>query len=337
MKDLSQCVVTKRVVEWQPKSKPKIKTSRSTLIWLTIPIGLLVWNLVSKPSGVIANYPAQVGLPASAAPTDTNQPSTIKIQVKLTSAEDLKVKRGDRISEGDVISDRSAERIQKQSEIDAIRMQITEAEKIKSASGKLPSLELPAASYVQEEQSIEQVRSEIAIQNKKIEELQSVDVPDAVNEHEQAILDKLKMRLKMANGDLEAAKTRRKYQEYEHQRNLQNSVMEHGKAEQIYGSRQSELSARLTQLESELTSIAQVRAPFSGTVRSVKWLAQTDQSLAVEIAISVDKTTATQAKRNYPLERKEETTSGITRIISIDLGTTEEAPEVEPDTGEEEQ
>ena len=120
---------------------------------------------------------------------------------------------------------------------------------------------------------------------------------------------------------------------------MQNSLIEQGKAEQIYGSRQAELSAKLTQLESELAAIAQVRAPFSGTVRSIKWLAQTDQSLAVEIAIAVDKTTATQAKRNYPLERKPESIEPITRIISIDLGTTEESPEVEqPDTeGEEEQ
>ena len=297
-----------------------------------LPVVLIGLGFFAKPSGVIAKYPAQKELPAT---SETSQPKTIKIQIKLNSAEDLRVKKGDRLVEGDIISDRTVERTQKEVEIAALKTQLADAEKIKAASGTLPPLELPPTSYVQQEQAIAQVKSEISIQKKKIEELESVDLPEVVGEHEKAILDKLSLRKNAATADLEAAKSQRKYQEYEHARSMQLAKMEQAKSDQIFISQQAELQAKLSRLESELEAIAAVRAPFSGTVRSVKWLQQVDRSLVVEVAIAVTATTANRVRispiPHLPLEQPTEKT--FTRIISIES----DAPQEEPSEPVEEQ
>jgi len=129
-------------------------------------------------------------------------------------------------------------------------------------------------------------------------------------EHEQTKLAELKRNhtaavrdYQLAMGKLQTAKDNRKYQEY------QASVTEAQRIEQMNQSRLnyqrqlaeyeqrladrefqvSQLQARLNDVDNQIASLAQVKAPYSGTVRRIRWLGQSpDGSLTAEVTLMVN-------------------------------------------------
>ncbi len=111
------------------------------------------------------------------------------------------------------------------------------------------------------------------------------------------------MRLfQLALGKLQSAKEGRAYQEYQASVNAAQRVEQYNQAQLNYQRQLSEyeqrirdkqfqtaqVQARLDDVENAIASLAQVKAPYGGTVRRVKWLGQSpDGSLTAEITLMV--------------------------------------------------
>jgi chromosome segregation ATPase len=158
---------------------------------------------------------------------------------------------------------------------------------------------------------IASITSELELKKQEIDYLSQVkNLDPIILEHEQTKLAELKQKhtaavrdYQLAMGKLQTAKDNRKYQEY------QASVSEAHRIEQMNQSRLnyqrqlaeyeqrladrefqvSQLQARLNDVENAIASLAQVKAPYSGTVRRIRWLGQSpDGSLTAEVTLMVD-------------------------------------------------
>ncbi|WP_181280676.1 hypothetical protein [Aphanothece hegewaldii] len=128
-------------------------------------------------------------------------------------------------------------------------------------------------------------------------------------EHEQAILkqlqdqqEKAKLQLQITQSQLTAAKERRTQEEYqlhleENRRAiaLQNQQIEIERQRTIRAGQlqeqeysKAQIQAKLQEVDNALTQLSTVKAPYSGTVKKVKWKGQSDHTLLVELTFDVD-------------------------------------------------
>jgi multidrug efflux pump subunit AcrA (membrane-fusion protein) len=184
---------------------------------------------------------------------------------------------------------------------------------------------LPPVSYLEQEAAVEKTKaallrtrvsetasitSELELKKQEIDYLSQVpNLDPIILEHEQTKLAELKRNhtaavrdYQLAMGKLQTAKDNRKYQEY------QASVTEVQRIEQMNQARLnyqqqlaqyeqrladrefqvSQLQARLNDVNNAIASLAQVKAPYSGTVRRIRWLGQSpDGSLTAEVTVMV--------------------------------------------------
>ncbi|MBE9170381.1 hypothetical protein IQ238_23635 [Pleurocapsales cyanobacterium LEGE 06147] len=251
---------------------------------------------------------------------------TVKVAepTDLKIAEGQEIKRGDIIS--DRISEKT--RLTSQQQILQLSLdRLKSASITPPASPALvpPVKALPPVSYLEQEAAVEKskaqiasITSEIDLKKQEIDYLSQVpNLDPIILEHEQTKLDELKRNhtaavrdYQLAMGKLQSAKDNRKYQEY------QASVTEAQRIEQMNQSRLnyqrqlaeyeqrladrefqvSQLQARLNDVENALSgaapraiaSLAQVKAPYSGTVRRIRWLGQSpDGSLTASVTLMV--------------------------------------------------
>jgi hypothetical protein len=182
-----------------------------------------------------------------------SEPRNIKISLTLSSPQDLKVKQGDEVVKGQVLSDRTSER----SRLLARKKQLElSLEKLNlplppiTPSKPIPALsKLPPVSYQEEEANIKLKHQElgkaekaIANQEEKIRQIREILPPsprhpvtpspsspqspqlDLIIEHEQAVLENLRrasdeaqVQLEIAQAKLSSAKEQRAYSEYQRQ------------------------------------------------------------------------------------------------------------------------
>ncbi len=176
-----------------------------------------------------------------------SEPRNIKISLTLSSPQDLKVKQGDEVVKGQVLSDRTSERTRllarkKQLELSLEKLNLP-LPPIKPPQ-PIPALsKLPPVSYQEEEANIKLKHQElgkaekaIANQEEKIRQIQELRSKSEVRsqnsspkleliiEHEQAVLENLRrasdeaqVQLEIAQAKLSTAKENRAYAEYQRQ------------------------------------------------------------------------------------------------------------------------
>ncbi len=255
--------------------------------------------------------------------TATISPRRLTVTVKVAEPTDLKIAEGQEIKQGDIISDRATEKTRLTSQQQILQLSL---ERLKSASVTPPTppaptpvvKALPPVSYLEQEAAVEKTKaaiasitSELELKKQEIDYLSQVPNLDSIIlEHEQTKLAELKRNhtaavrdYQLAMGKLQTAKDNRKYQEY------QASVSEAQRIEQMNQSRLnyqrqlaeyeqrladrefqvSQLQARLNDVDNQIASLAQVKAPYSGTVRRIRWLGQSsDGSLTAEVTLMVN-------------------------------------------------
>jgi hypothetical protein len=254
--------------------------------------------------------------------TATTSPRRLTVTVKVAEPADLKIAEGQSIKQGDIISDRATEKTRLTSQQKQLQLSL---ERLKAASVTPPTppaptpvvKALPPVSYLEHEAAVEKTKaaiasitSELDLKKQEIDYLSQVpNLDPIILEHEQTKLDELKRNhtaavrdYQLAMGKLQTAKDNRKYQEY------QASVSEAQRIEQMNQSRLnyqrqlaeyeqrladrefqvSQLQARLNDVDNQIASLAQVKAPYSGTVRRIRWLGQSpDGSLTAEVTLMV--------------------------------------------------
>jgi hypothetical protein len=263
-----------------------------------------------------------------AEPTTSPRRLTVTVKVAepadLKIAEGQEIKQGDIIS--DRISEKN--RLTSQQKQLQLSLERLKAASVTPPTPPAPTpvvKALPPVSYLEHEAAVEKAKaaiasitSELDLKKQEIDYLSKVpNLDPIILEHEQTKLDELKRNhtaavrdYQLAMGKLQTAKDNRKYQEY------QASVSEAQRIEQMNQSRLnyqrqlaeyeqrladrefqvSQLQARLNDVENALSkaapsataSLSVVKAPYSGTVRRIKWLGQApDGSLSAEITLMV--------------------------------------------------
>ena len=254
--------------------------------------------------------------------TELTSPRRLTVTVRVQEPEDLKVKEEDTIKAGQVIADRERERTRLTSQKQQLDLSL---QRLKTSTITPPSppksvpvvKALPPISFAEHEAAIEKTKVAIASKESEIElkqqeitylsELPNLD--PIILEHEQVKLKELKQAhteavrdYQLAVGKLQSAKESRAYQEYQDSVNTAQRVEQYNQAQLNYQRQLAEYEQRLTDKEFQITQVksklnnvdnaiaqlAQVKAPYGGTVRRIKWLGQSpDGSLTAEVTLMV--------------------------------------------------
>jgi|GEM_PF-1581535 len=303
---------------------------------LIIPLLLLTACEETKPVSLLTDNKAMAS-EIIAAP-DLPKFRLHKITLAVDKPNDLKVKQGSAVSEGQIIADQEDERdrlLQRKAElmlaVDRLKKQlITEPQKpLEPLKPKpVPALtDLGDVSYQQYEAAIEKAKKEVDrataeldLKNREIDFIKGVEgIDPAIIEHELAAVAQLKAKVKdaaievsLTEGKLLTARQERQQKEYQHsldaarrieEANTAQSFYQHQVAENLIAfQRQSadyerelrERDYRTTQTKLQLSGIddnisklSTIRSPYSGTVKRVKFINQTDNKLNIELSIVI--------------------------------------------------
>jgi multidrug efflux pump subunit AcrA (membrane-fusion protein) len=218
------------------------------------------------------------------------QPKRHKITVNLTSPNDLKVKEGQRIQQGDVISDRTEQRQQ----LEARKKQLEVA--IAQMSLPLnPIASLPAPNLDSEQVALKKATFQLEQATKALNEypgiqfkdpwLREVFEPEKIKE-----LASLKQRQLEASIAVEAALARlseakTRYQQEQYQHSIQLAAQQTNLQKQQYDL--ASLASQLQEVEEKLGELVAVRSPYAGRVRRVKVLGQNERLIQVEVTLDI--------------------------------------------------
>jgi hypothetical protein len=284
-----------------------------TVIFAMSPYGIKA----TQTSASIPSKPTVVSTDST-----TTSPRRLTVTVRVQEPEDLKVKEEDTIKAGQVIADRERERTRLTSQKQQLQLSL---QRLKTSTITPPTppqpvpvvKALPPISLAEHQAAIEKakvaiasVESEIELKQQEIaylSELPSLD--PIILEHEQVKLKELKQShteavrdYQLAVGKLQSAKEGRAYQEYVASVNAAQRVEQYNQAqlnyqrqlaeyEQRFRDKQfqtAQIQGRLDDVANAIASLSQVKAPYGGTVRRIKWLGQSpDGSLTAEITLMV--------------------------------------------------
>ncbi|HEY9874485.1 MAG TPA: hypothetical protein V6D12_13675 [Candidatus Obscuribacterales bacterium] len=269
--------------------------------------------------------PAVVAPSPSAAPMTTTAPTAtsrrMKIQISVTSPDDLKVKEGNKIDAGDILADRDRERSRLTSQKQQLQLsktRIAGAIVLKPAPpAPVPAVkELPPISYEEQKSRIDtakldvdRARERLDIQQRKLDAIKLIpenELPAAVLSHEEAVMRDYERKLAEAESNfslvqsqLQSAKDSRAYDEYKasleearrqeeanqatltYQRQLQESLQD----ERNKQFQISQIDAKLQEVDNQIAQLSTIKAPYAGTIKRIKWLGQNNNLLAVELTL----------------------------------------------------
>ena len=254
-------------------------------------IGATSWFALIKTSSSQNNQITPITFSTDIPKSKTRTtPRRFTISVTLTDPSDLKVKQGDRVTKGQVLSDRTTARQQ----LEAKKRQLEIA--IKRMSLPLSGVaELPKPDFAIEEAAIERAKYELAALDKayvpstrfKTRELEEIYDKDILEKRAKLQESKARaaMELNQAIAQLQKARSNHQQQQYQHSLNLirQQTNMQR----QQY--QLSSLITKLQEVESKLSEIVAVKSPYNGRIRRIKILGQNDRSIQAEIRIHVEK------------------------------------------------
>lgn len=278
-------------------------------IAVVVTTGYLI-TIVENPA-ISQDEPAAVESekPTPAASIGASAPRILKFTLTLSEPDDLLVESGEKVTAGQTIADRRAERqrLNNQLELLKISLKRIEAGTITAPPKPLdvpPIADLPDVTYRQEEAALQRVSRDIDLQRQKLNllEVMSEGVPPETMKHEQLWLEQLNQELSTADANLRAAKEARAREEYEHSLNVARRQEEQNQQALYYANQQQEFEAqvrdreyqlaelqeKLGDVQQRLEELAIVTAPYNGQVRRIKWLGQTNNSLQVEVTLAVD-------------------------------------------------
>ena len=250
-------------------------------------------------------------------PPVSTEPRVLNFTLTLSEPEDLKVRQGDFVNAGDVLADRSRERTQLQVQLQKtqISLQRIQSQQVLDPPRPLPVppvSQLPPVDYASEDAHISDIEQRLDLQQRKIDLLGTMspsEVPPAMREHEDRILEQLYRDLEGAKAALRQAQEERAHREYEHSLSMARRAEEANQQQLAYNQQrqqadqqrrekafqEAQLQAQLEAINAKLSDLSTVRSPYAGTIRRVKWIGQSDTRLTVEITLAVGGATGTIA------------------------------------------
>lgn len=266
---------------------------------------------------------------------ESAQPKLLRINLTLSDPKDLKVKQGDFLQEGAIISDRDDERKRLQAQrTDYLatikRLSLEPAKPIEPLSvRKAP--ELPPQSFAEYESEVdfqrikvEQAKNKVTLQQRKIDlmaTLDAKDLPTGADAHEQekflqikSDLAKEEAMLQLQLGKFETAKANRSLKEYDSQEaavrlalqqnqtqmEYQKALAEYNRSEQERQFRIAEIRSKIADVENKLQELSTVRAQFASEVKRIRYVKQVNNAIDVELFLYVADRTDKRIRTNNP-------------------------------------
>lgn len=307
------------------------------VIWLGGSFGFWIGGKVPLPNAIAQSESNKVT-------TQASQPRILRINLTLSDPRDLKIKQGDILKEGAVISDRDDDRrrleAQRADYLATIkRLSLESPKPIEPISVRKPA-QLPEQNFAEYESEVDFQRikvknaeQKVTLQQRKLDLIQTLDakdLPSGVNEHEQEKLQQLKSELakeqallQLQLGRFETAKSNRSLKEYEtEQANIRaaleanktqleysKALAEWEKSEQDRQFRISELKSKVAIVDDKLKEISTVRAQYDSEVRRIRFVKQINNQIDVELllAITSDRKRSNSQRNEAPKSNGRET------------------------------
>jgi hypothetical protein len=203
-------------------------------------------------------------------------PRELKLKLTLDDPADLKVKQGDRIQKGQVLSDRTSTQKPLEQQRQVIRLKL-EYLNASTGSGSSPvSYAVEQAKVRQAHVRVQHAREAIVLYktNSPWTDYAWASLPlyKESMQVSQLVIKVQDAELWLAVAQLQAARE-----------NMQQKAVGRDTSGQ-----QALLMAQLRDVEAKLDEVGVVRSPYSGTIKKIKWMGQTDWKLLVEVTLSVD-------------------------------------------------
>lgn len=245
----------------------------------------------------------------------------LTLKLTLSSPDDLLVREGDRLQEGEIVADRVRDRSRLEVQLERLRLQ---TERLSKNSIQPPPVRpvpdvagLPPANFLSEVAEVESKRLLVEAAARNLQNQQRLvdmltirrDVPEEVLAHETVVLeerqrevDQAKAQHLLAQGKLSQAQNERQFQEYQHSVTIanrqiqlqQNELERQGQwqrwqeAERNRSFQLAQVETQRQQIETQLLDLGAIRAPMGGRITRIKWAGQNDQNLIVELTLLVD-------------------------------------------------
>lgn len=292
--------------------KPRYEGSR-LLVFIgvvnVLGIMTILWLTRTEPSQGQDPAPVPEQPQLVTTPPVSTQPRVLTFTLTLSEPDDLKVRQGDAVAVGDILADRTRERTALQTQLNQtqLSLQRIQAQQVLDPPVPLPVPPvsgLPPVSYGPQEAAILAIEDSIDLQKRKIDLLSTMapsEVPPAMREHEDRILEGLYRDLELAQAELRQAQEERAHQEYEHSLSMARRAEEENQQRLMHSQQrqqadqqrrektfqEAQLQAQIETINAKLSDLSTVRSPYAGTIRRVKWLGQSDNRLTVEITLAI--------------------------------------------------
>lgn len=232
---------------------------------------------------------AQVPIPTpttSISPRTNALPRTLKLKVTLDTPADLKVVQGQQVVKEQILSDPSLARERLMAQRQVLLLKLEQLKKPQSSPTAKPAN--PEVSYAEERAKIASAKLEVDQAQKAISQFLA-NSPWTEYAREQGfqpsekekleglnnVLAQKRASLNLAIAGLQAAKEKHR-EETNKAAQQQDTSLE-----------QAQLLAQLNSVESGLERFGIVKSPYTGSIKKIKWVGQTDSELVAELTIAV--------------------------------------------------
>lgn len=233
-------------------------------------------------------------------PTD-DLPNSIKINVFIGKRSDLKVKTGDKLKAGDILTDRRDERGALEEQRKQLRLSLERIAASVQAARK-PLDKLPNVSFEAEQAAIRRAETLVSNLNEranrqkaKLTQMEKMNLPESVTAHERALLASIEAEIKAAQSEsdltkaqLKTAQEKRAFDEFQNNVRVEKDNAEYQKNLQIAAINSAQINSQITVIDSQLQKLGTARVPFSGIVERISWEGQKENEISVVIYFTVD-------------------------------------------------
>lgn len=251
----------------------------------------------------ITSSPSQSDAPTSTEVIKTKFseefPRSIKVSLTVSRRSDLKVKVNSKISEGDVLTDRAEDRNALLSQRKILLLSLARFEE-KFSGPKTENL--PPQFYDDDKAKIrkaEVLLSTIAVriekQKIKLDEVNKLELPSSVLEHERAKLVELESEATNASAEIDltkaqlnAAEEKRKFVEFEIKAQNVREVLSEKKESAQFEINAAQIRQQIAAIDEKLLSVAVVRSPFPAVVERIVWEGQKNNEIFITLHLVVD-------------------------------------------------
>ena len=227
-------------------------------------IALILLSSCSQPkNNADTSAIAQPGTVQTVA-SRNRSPRTIKLKLTLDSPSDLKVERDQLVTKNQMISDRAS-----------TRQRLLEQKK--QILQRLNSISDNRSDTALEKAKLEAAKQQVAITTEAIQNFKS----------NSPWTETAKQRLHLPEENQQLAELMNQYRVAQNNLTITYAELKQAEENKGFSTETYTEQSKLEDIEEQLAEAGIVRSPYSGTIKSIRWLGQTDQQLNAEVSLAI--------------------------------------------------